>query len=209
MHVSTAIAAQGTARTAPAAPSTATSRCLALTTAKGGARSAGVCAHPRTAAGGSSASSTPSRIHQIEILDGPENLIGFGKELWGTTHASRDEVCRDKAAQLDKEAGAAEAAVLAAVQSQLSREMAGCVTVTGCLRLEMNGLYSACPPHKGVPRFEQKNGCTFTRAQTAGGSARHLILRRTSATPGLTLIWASFWLASRTGKSGVAQNGPV
>ena len=156
----------------------------------------------------------PSRIHQIEIhqieiLDGPENLIGFGKELWGTTHASRDEVCRDKAAQLDKEAGAAEAAVLAAVQSQLSREMAGCVTVTGCLRLEMNGLYSPCPPHKGVPRFEQKNGCTFTRAQTAGGSARHLILRRTSATPGLTLIWASFWLASRTGKSGVAQNGPV
>ena len=79
------------------------------------------------------------------------------------SQAARDKALKQKLAQLNEEAEAAEAAVLAGVQAQLSQEVAAYITVTGALHAQSNGLYSRRAPHKGVPRFENTKGlsCPF------------------------------------------------
>lgn len=101
----------------------------------------------------------PSRIHQIEILDGPEDLIGYGKGYWDVNQATRDDVTKQRLAELDAEAENAEKASLAVVQAQLSRENAAYVTITGAVRFKCNGLFrQALAPHKGIARYESDLG---------------------------------------------------
>ena len=101
----------------------------------------------------------PSRITQIEILDGPGELVGYGREHWSTDQATRDTACEKLLVVLDEQAEQAEKAVLAGVQSQLSRENAAFITITGAIHPKCNGLYrQALVPHKGIPRYESEHG---------------------------------------------------
>ena len=38
----------------------------------------------------------PSRIDRIEIVDGPSELVGFGRELWGSDRDALDVALRSR-----------------------------------------------------------------------------------------------------------------
>lgn len=83
----------------------------------------------------------PNRIDQIEVIDGPRSLIGFGKDFWGLNTRTRTRAVREKQLQLDEEAVAAHAAVKAAMRKQ--KELVVAVTVSGHARDPCNGVFSS------------------------------------------------------------------
>jgi hypothetical protein len=83
----------------------------------------------------------PSRIDHIEIVDGPAELIGFGREFWGLNMHTRTAALRDLQRQLDDEAVQAESAIASAVLKQRNSVVA--VHVSGHPRAQCNGVF--CP----------------------------------------------------------------
>lgn len=44
----------------------------------------------------------PERIDQIEIIDGPSGLVGFGRQFWAADQAARDAAHAEKAAEFER-----------------------------------------------------------------------------------------------------------
>eukprot|EP01047_Picozoa_sp_COSAG01_P003854 COSAG01_NODE_120_length_25409_cov_20.648572_2_plen_1795_part_00 len=83
----------------------------------------------------------PARIDHIEIIDGPEELIGFGKEFWDKDPHLCGAAVRDKLAQLEAEAKIARAAVDIAVKQQRENVLAVAVKGVPVWLTKMNGVY--------------------------------------------------------------------
>jgi hypothetical protein len=108
----------------------------------------------------------PARIDQIEIIDGPEELIGFGREFWGVDRGVCDVAVREKQLQLDAEAEVAMKVVEAAVKQQ--RETVVAVVVTGAPSIsisrfaEVNGIFERVDDDGGGDLFKNEMGwCMF------------------------------------------------
>lgn len=95
----------------------------------------------------------PARIDHIEVIDGSEELIGFGRDFWHVSQQHRDAAFEEKQASLDAAAETLQALMQTKMAEQISKR-GTIIELSGFTKETYDGTYERGSDRNGWPVFE-------------------------------------------------------